>query len=174
MICFAVLSIIVLFFTFALLISPLSQKIIGRKICAICAACSSTWIILLILRQLDLFDIDNTLIGVLMGGSVVGVMKELEDLFLERKLKYFWIVRLITIVVGFYLAYAVAIYDCNMILVGLIAALIVTVITIMFIRKDKKKTKQTEVNSTSQKDKITDKEKQDAIDKLESSLEDCC
>lgn len=171
MIYIACLSITILFFVFALVITPILKRLTGFKLCAICAACSSTWITLLILRQLDLADVDDTLIGVLMGGSVVGIMKELEEYFKGNKLKHFWIVRILEIVVGFYVAYAVTIWNVNMILIGAVTAVFVIIITLMLTDILKKKDDKGKKTKTSD---IPEDEKQEAIKKLEKSLEDCC
>jgi len=43
-----------------------------KRICPICALVSSTWIVLLILRYAG-YEIDESLIAMLMGGSAVGI-----------------------------------------------------------------------------------------------------
>lgn len=63
---------------FAILV--LLRNSLPAKICALCGAVSITWIILLRLFYLG-YEIDRTFIGILMGGSVVGIMY-----LLERKL----------------------------------------------------------------------------------------
>jgi len=174
MIYLALASIIILFFLIALIINPLFKRTFGSKVCAICSACSLTWITLLVLRQLEVAEIDNSLIGVLMGGSVVGIMFELREYFKENKIKKFWIIRLLEITVGFYLAYAIAIWDSNMILMGLLGVVISFVVVIMLKKSKIPKSTKREAGSEKRTAKISDKEKQDAIKKLEESLEDCC
>jgi hypothetical protein len=174
MIYIVIASITILFFTFAFLITPVTKKIANVKICAICAASSLTWLALLILRQFNVFEIDSTLIGVLMGGSVVGIMYSLEKYFKSNNIKHFWIVRLLEITGGFYFAYSVAIGDINMILIGLAEILLIFVITIMLISNNKNKSKSKRKAIREKRSEISDKEKQNAIKKLEESLEDCC
>lgn len=180
MIYLALLSIIVLFFLTALIINPVLKKAFGFKLCAICSACSLTWITLLLFRQFKVIEIDNTLIGVLMGGSVVGIMFELQEYFKKNNIKRFWIIRLLEIISGFYLAYSVAIWDLDMILIGPFAITIVLIITIMLIRSKreaksgKRKAKGKAEKVSSNNVSISEEERLDAIKKLEKSLEDCC
>ncbi len=52
--------------------------ILKLKICALCAAVSTTWLGLLGIKLFG-FDIDPLIIGILMGGSAVGIMYLLEQ-----------------------------------------------------------------------------------------------
>jgi hypothetical protein len=178
MIYLSLTSIIVLFFLIALIINPALKKAFGFKLCAICSACSMTWITLLLLRQFEIVEIEDTLIGVFMGGSVAGIMFELQEYFKKQNIKSFWIIRLLEITSGFYLAYSVAIWDVNMILIGTFATIIVSIITIMLIRRKIKDIKQETKNKSKEEDskgtKISEEERLDAIEKLEKSLDDCC
>lgn len=70
------LSITVFFLVFLV-----AKGITGRKICAICAGVSATWIIFLILYRLGHVS-DPLLIGILMGESVIGIFY-----LIERKTK---------------------------------------------------------------------------------------
>lgn len=72
----AIFSIIILFFAFALSKADI-EKTLKIKVCAICYAVGFTWLGLLILNFANLIEIDKTLIAVLMGGSVVGIMYRL-------------------------------------------------------------------------------------------------
>lgn len=63
---------------FALLIGL--RSLFDLKICALCAAVSTTWIILLVMFYAGIFN-NPILLGILMGGSIVGAMY-----FLEQKL----------------------------------------------------------------------------------------
>lgn len=71
------------------------------NICAICAAVLLTWLSLFALRAAD-FQISALPIGILMGMSAAGLMYKMEDLFAARRLKHFWLTRLILILGGFY------------------------------------------------------------------------
>ena len=53
------------------------------KVCALCAAVSTTWLALLIMK-LSGVDIDPLIIGILMGGSAVGIMYLLEKKMPEK------------------------------------------------------------------------------------------
>lgn len=75
---FVLTSIIVFFAAFLLL-----RSFASLKLCALCGAVSLTWIILLVLFYLRT-AIDPVLIGVLMGGSVVGLMYLLEQKLPEK------------------------------------------------------------------------------------------
>ena len=71
------LGIIVLFAVFIWLRSAFSLKV-----CALCAAVSVTWIVLLVLFYIGSFT-DLLIIGILLGGSAVGVVYLLEGKFSE-------------------------------------------------------------------------------------------
>lgn len=146
------------------------------KICAICAASSSTWLILLILKLLN-FQIDTTIIGVLVGGSTVGIMYKLEEYFKKNNLRHFWIIRVSEICTGFFIAYSLAKWDQVYILPALLLFSFTLVTIIMLSILQKKKTTKNDKESTKQQKKnknAKEKKKEDAIKKLEKSLEDCC
>lgn len=79
--------------------SVLFQKITGIKLCAICAAVSCTWLVLIFL-YFTKGNIDPLILGILMGGSVVGAMYYLSSKLPEKYqllkfpflLSAFWIV----------------------------------------------------------------------------------
>jgi hypothetical protein len=87
----AIFSIIILYFIIAL--SPL-------KLCAVCSAVSLTWLGLLASYFLNLHQ-DILLIGILMGGSVVGLMYQLEKYFKNKQLTNFWLIRILLMGFGF-------------------------------------------------------------------------
>ena len=64
-----------------------ARSVMGFKVCALCASVSSTWILLLILMWSG-SSVDPLLIGVLMGGSVVGLMYLLEEKVPKRYLVF--------------------------------------------------------------------------------------
>jgi len=68
------------------------QSLFNLKICALCGAVSSTWIVLLVMFYVGIFN-NPVLLGILMGGSVVGAMYLLEQKLPERfqifKLQFF-------------------------------------------------------------------------------------
>ena len=96
MIIYVILSIIVLYFLFALM-KDFIYKLIKIKVCAICGAVSITWITLLILKFIG-YEIESLILGILMGQSIVGVMYYLEDKIKNKLTLSF--VRLSTILIG--------------------------------------------------------------------------
>ena len=54
------------------------RSLFNLKICALCGAVSSTWIVLLVMFYVGLFN-NPVLLGILMGGSIVGAMYLLEQ-----------------------------------------------------------------------------------------------
>lgn len=59
------------------------RSLFNLKICALCGAVFSTWIVLLVMFYVGIFN-NPVLLGILMGGSVVGTMYLLERKFPER------------------------------------------------------------------------------------------
>lgn len=51
--------------------------ITGKRLCPICAGVSGTWLLLLVVRAAG-YPVDSSLIGILMGGSVVGIAYQAE------------------------------------------------------------------------------------------------
>lgn len=49
------------------------QKVSGKYLCALCASVSLTWLTLLIL-YFNSYQVDLMMVGILMGGSAVGIM----------------------------------------------------------------------------------------------------
>ena len=68
-------------YTTWMVLSNFIDKFLKFKTCAICTTVVSTWVGLLILKLLG-FNIPQTIVAILMGGSVVGFMY-----FLERRAK---------------------------------------------------------------------------------------
>jgi len=75
------------------------EKKLKIKICAVCTAVSLTWMTLLILKFANII-IDNLLMGILMGGSVVGIIYTFEKKIKEaRKEKLLWL-KIIIMILG--------------------------------------------------------------------------
>ncbi|MEK6952113.1 MAG: hypothetical protein AABX29_03790 [Nanoarchaeota archaeon] len=98
--------ILVLFFIFIFL-KPYIVKLTGR-FCSICASVSSTWIILLILKILN-YNIDPLVVGILMGGSVVGIMYKFED-YAKKHNKKLLLFRIVILIIGFLIVYSLIKY----------------------------------------------------------------
>jgi hypothetical protein len=97
------LGILVLFLVFVFL-RKIIQKKLKLKICAICAAVGLTWITLLILKWSG-FLIDNLLIGILMGESIVGIMYLFEKKIKEAKKENLLWLKVFIILIGTSLVY---------------------------------------------------------------------
>lgn len=98
---FALVSIVILYFAFIF-----TRRFLPLKICAICTAVALTWLGLLLAYFLNWHD--NLLVpGIMMGGSVVGIMYKTEEHFKQKQLTNFWLVRLLIIVFGFLSVYLI-------------------------------------------------------------------
>lgn len=157
---YAVLSIALLYFLFAIFSGSL-KKLIGKKICAICAAVSLTWLSLLILKFSG-FKIDNLVIAILMGQSVVGLMTKTEKYFQEKGLPKFWLIRILIITGGTLFVYWLLKEKYALLIPLLIAAALLLPFFFSLINQaDFKKPKNS-------------KNYQKAISKLEKMMENCC
>lgn len=141
-----IVSIILLYFIVAL--SPL-------KVCAICTSVSLTWLGLLITYFLNIHQ-DVLLIGILMGGSVVGVMYQLEKYFKNKKLTNFWFIRILLISFGFASVYLLLLNKWEE-LTWLVVLVILTSFSSLFFVKPQEIKKLNESES-----------------KLKEKLEHCC
>ena len=101
MIGYVILSIVGLYLFFVLT-NDIIQKVIKKKICAICAAVLLTWIMLLILKLLG-YNIDILIIGILMGECVMGITFKLEK---KMKNKFaIAMMKIIFVTLGTFLVY---------------------------------------------------------------------
>lgn len=156
----AVLSIIILYFLFALG-SKTIKKIVGKKICAICVAVSLTWFSLLVLKWLG-FKIDPLVIAILMGQSIVGIMYKLEEYFQKKELRKFWLVRILIIGGGTLLVYWLLNEAYFMVFLCLLVGFfLLAFVWPMILKKDSKK-------------QGGSKAYQKATSGLEKKMEDCC
>ena len=125
----ALLTIILLYFAFALVFLPLFSK----KICAICAAVGLTWLGLLI-GYLVGWHSDTILIGILMGGSVIGVMYRAERYFRAKQLANFWFIKLYIVIVGFLGVYLLLSRRFDSLIVMIAFAVITGFLSLFFIK----------------------------------------
>lgn len=160
---YALVSITTLYFVFALLGKTI-KKLIGKKVCAICAAVSLTWLSLLIL-WLTGFKIDPLVIAILMGQSIVGIMYQAEEYFEKKKLKKFWLVRILMITLGTLFVYLLLrkIWLVLLILIAL-AVPLTLILWLMIFRGEKKEREAKKPGKTIKK----------AVSDLEKLMEDCC
>lgn len=158
---YALGSITFLYFLFALFNQKI-RAIIGRKVCAICVAVSLTWLGLLVLWFLE-FLVDPMVIGILMGGSVVGVMYQAENFFKKRGLEYFWLVRIIILVFGVAFVYLLLAKLWQNLFVLAFASLPLILIVWMVVFGEGKR-EGMKINQNTKKARL----------KLKELMEDCC
>lgn len=96
----AILSITILFFVLLFFKGLLSERL-KEKFCVVCTAVSLTWIVLLILYWLDIFN-NQIILALLIGGSTVGIFY-LVDGMVDEKFKIFRLPFLLTIIIIGYL-----------------------------------------------------------------------
>lgn len=94
------LIIILAIFLLVVLIKSRVMKLIGWNVCALCAAVSLTWMILLLLIWSGVIH-QTTSVAILMGMSVSGLMYKLEGYYKSHHLRHLWAVRLVVILGGF-------------------------------------------------------------------------
>jgi len=79
---------------------PLS-KLIGFKICAICAAVSGTWVLIWLTRVMFNYTVDKLILAILMGQSVAGLMYTFEKHIKKNKYDNKWLLlRILVITLG--------------------------------------------------------------------------
>ncbi len=86
---------------FVALVKPYVQPLLPFNVCAVCAAVSVTWVILLVLWLVGK-EVSLISLGILMGMSVVGFMYKMEAFYKKHSIRNFWFVRLVIVVSGFY------------------------------------------------------------------------
>mgnify|MGYP001558037066 CR=1 FL=1 len=96
-----------LLYIFYLIFSGLFTKITKIKLCAICAAVSTTWIILLILKFVFNYNMNSLIIGILMGQSITGLMYLLENYAKRINNKRLLMLRIFVILIGTFIVYEI-------------------------------------------------------------------
>ncbi|MEM5802066.1 MAG: hypothetical protein QXQ18_01635 [Candidatus Aenigmatarchaeota archaeon] len=86
-------------YIFWLVAKGLIAKIFKRKLCAICATVTTTWILLFVLKFLG-YEIPILILGILMGESVTGLMYWVEKKAREKGEKKLLILRPLIIILG--------------------------------------------------------------------------
>ncbi|MDP2624970.1 MAG: hypothetical protein Q8P27_02170 [Candidatus Peregrinibacteria bacterium] len=153
------ITIPVLYFLVALT-KPYVQPKLPFKLCAICVAVSVTWLFLLVLWFLD-FSVDSTVIAILMGMSVTGIMYRAEDFYKRHKIKNFWFVRLVIMLSGFTLIYEILNENWNVLILILIASVLLISITSFLFQ------------GTTHQDVVQEQTKQGLKSSLIKKLDDC-
>lgn len=95
-----------LFIVFALLKKHL-ENFLNIKLCAICAAVSTTWLAALLLKNLMLITVNNTILSIMIGQSIVGIMYNYKNYVKESKSSesLMWLKKLLIIITGIVLGY---------------------------------------------------------------------
>lgn len=128
--------------------------LLNRKVCPICVGVSGTWLIMLFLRFFGT-AIDPVILGILMGGTVVGIAYTCEKRLAKGRSQLLW--KLLFIPFGFLFMFGVIKYSAASILVS--AAVLVLVVYI-FLRVPAK----TPAHTAPQKD----------AEAIEEKLNNCC
>lgn len=114
------------------LIKPAFQPKLPFNLCAICAAVSLSWLGLLVWWLLG-YDVSLTLIAIMMGMSVTGIMYKAEGLYQKLRIKNFWFVRLVIILGGLYGVYVFLQKDWQIFsLIIIVSLLLIVLATFLF------------------------------------------
>ncbi len=109
------------------------------KLCAICSAVSVTWIVLLVTYVVGIHS-EITWIGILMGGSVAGLMYRLDAFWKSNDYSGTWFLKLSIILFGFLSVYVVLIQDWLQMLWLAPIVVISASVGFMLLRKKSEKT----------------------------------
>ena len=143
------------------MIKPLIQKLSPWNICAICSAVSTAWLIMLILWIVDV-NISETMIGIMMGMSVTGIMYKAEALYKDKKIKNFWFVRLLMIVGGLYsIVLLLSERWSELIVLGVASFMLIVIVTFL-------------VQGVKHEDVVDEATKKGIAKSLLKKLDNCC
>ncbi|MBI2453940.1 hypothetical protein HYV58_02045 [Candidatus Peregrinibacteria bacterium] len=98
--------------------AEVARRATGKNLCTVCAGVAGTWITLSLARIAG-YGLNPLIIGIMMGGSVVGVMYQAEKRAQGRTISPFY--KLLFIVAGFAAAYAYLEYLWTPFLIALAA-----------------------------------------------------
>ncbi|MBI2135852.1 hypothetical protein HYU06_02160 [Candidatus Woesearchaeota archaeon] len=118
-----------LFIAFALLKKSM-ENFLSIKVCAICAAVSTTWIATLLLKNLMIISINNTIISIMIGQTIVGIMYSYENYVKDARStqNLLWLKKLLIIILGttaaYYLIETTSFIQLCLILISLLILLI--------------------------------------------------
>ncbi len=116
-------------FLIVALVKPYTTKILPWNLCAICAAVSLTWVILLVLFWIGLMT-DPIPLAVLMGMSVTGIMSKVAAAYERRRLNFAWMARLIVILGGFLTVVSVIRGELGVaLLLGVLSLMLLTIVS---------------------------------------------
>lgn len=127
-----IISIPLLYFFFAFTKKFWVKVFLGINVCPVCMAVGSTWLWMLIARWVGVLDIDNFVIAILLGSTVIGMMWKLEVYYKSRNYPKWYIIRLIYMVSAYLLVYWVATQNSDFFISGLIGLLGLILASILF------------------------------------------
>jgi hypothetical protein len=168
------LSIFLGFFAFYLLTVSWIRRLIGRRVCVLCFAASSTWITLLALSLVGL-TVDPIILAIFLGGTTVGVTYQVDEFLLIHDVDLpAGLVKLLVFLVGVSGAY---LYAAAGNLLGL--ALMGVVVVFGFLSLTPSPSSPPPPDSHSQNSpgsqaSQTDKRKAGLAALIKEKLEDCC
>lgn len=125
-----ILGVIAFLFIVFVLLKKHIESFLNIKVCALCAAVSITWLSSLLLKNLQFISLSNTIIAILIGQSIVGIMYSYESYAKESKssLNLMWLKKLLIIIAGtttaYYLIETNGIVQLCLILVSLLILLV--------------------------------------------------
>lgn len=93
----AIVSITVLYFFLAL--TRLTWRLFKVHVCVICAAICLTWLWLLAM-YLRGANVDPIVLAILMGATLVAVTNRLQEIFLSKGWRKYWVIRWFLIILG--------------------------------------------------------------------------
>jgi len=92
------------------------------SVCPICAGVSSTWLILLVISYFDWIVFDQSLIFLLIGGSVVGIAYQFAKYLPNATKDLFW--KIFFIPIGFWTAFYLVEFEFIKVFIGVTVLLI--------------------------------------------------
>lgn len=101
----------------------LADRVLGWKICPICAGVSLTWIGMLIAREFG-YSIDPSILAMLIGGSVVGIAYQMEKKLPANRSPLLW--KSLFITSGFVISYGLVYAGWAVVIGALVWTLLLT------------------------------------------------
>lgn len=200
----AMVSIPIFYFFYAFTKKFWVKVFFNINVCAFCLAVGTTWLWMLIARAFGVLDIDNMVIALLLGHTVVGMLWKFEDYYKGHGFKKFYIIRLVYFASAEIIAFYVATMNPDYLipaLVGLLGLIIAGVLFFKFSQSPKQfwnditrknpsdqipnsnapvnnKSNQSSMandqKSTDPKNENNSEQKKDAKKKLDEMFENCC
>jgi len=158
-----ILEIIAFLFVIFALLKRYIENFLNIKVCALCAAVSTTWISALLLKNLMIINVSNTIISIMIGQSIVGIMYSYENYVKEAKLtqSLLWLKKLLIIIFGTTAAYYLIETTIFIQLCLILISLLILLIFALWFNKgfDENEKKQIVNNNTIKKNNIPEESK---------------